>query len=337
MNIPGKIELQIKMKRIYRVNFVVSLIVLATSLLVEGCSPFYDDLSDCNEVTLEYRYVPVEEDEYPQYVQSMRHFLFDHQGQFIKELPQNASSPQELHIRGMRQGMYTVVTIGNCTEENTTLSSLVAMKSSYQDFLLHLKKRTETGEAYANAEELFWNTKNFEVKQSEKQHYICDLSNIHCHLIYQVQWQSVPPSDGVYRIELSNLTEEYQLDPNKSPLSIMVNQPLGVLHTFPLHSEKTCPIFQDITLLNHQLTGELISLRYRNDRIPFFQVKLGDKAITKKLNLAKAFQTFGWKPDQRAVQVYRIQIRINDEGSVTIRPWYTGSVEDWELGGTITL
>lgn len=311
------------------------LIMLTEALLTEGCSTFYDDLRKCYEVTLEYRYIPATKDEYPRYIKGMRHFLFNQDGFYLCELSQNPISPQILTIKELDKGSYTVVTLGNCSTENTLLMLLEFHQTLLSDFILQLKRRASQQEAYANAEELFWNAQSFEITGKGAQHITCDLANIHCHLFFEVSWQSVPPADGKYQIELSNLTEAYALDPAQSPLSIKVNTKKRVVHSFPLHSKKTHRMYQEVPLFYHRLTGEFISLRYKNDRIPTFQIKKDGKAITKPLDLASAFRAFSWIPDQRAEQIYRIQIRINDDESVTIRPWYDGSVEDWQVGGTV--
>lgn len=307
---------------------------LLMAMTAVGCRPFFDDLSKCSETTLEYRYIRAQEDEYSTEVQQMRHFLFNTAGEYIRELKQNEVTPQELRISGLTPGSYTVVTVGNSTPEGTMLTELEAGKSHMSDFTLRLKARYNE-QAYSGAEQLFWNSKTFEVKEAEKQRYICDLANIHCHLFYEVTWQSAPPEAGKYRIELTGLTEQYSLDPAQSNLSIEVNPRKEVVHQFPLHADGITKLCQDVTLFNHTLEGEIISLRYRNDRIPTFQVMYGNKAITKKMDLSQAFKAFGWIPDRRAEQIYRLQLRINDDGSVGVRPWIEGTVEDWQPGGVI--
>lgn len=307
---------------------------LLVAMTAVGCRPFFDDLSKCSETTLVYRYIRAEEDEYGTEVQKMRHFLFDSKGVFLKELQQSEVKPQELRISGLEPGNYTVVTVGNSTPDGTMLSTLEVGKSHMSDFILRLKSRYNE-QAYAGAEQLFWNAKSFEVKATEKRNYICDLANIHCHLQYEIIWQSTPPEPGKYRVELTGLTEQYSLDPAQSNLSIEVNKGKNVVHQFPLHADGITKQCQDVTLFNHTLEGEIISLRYRNDRIPTLQVMYGDKEITKKLDLSQAFKSFGWIPDRRAEQIYRIQLRINDDGSVSARPRIEGSVEDWQPGGVI--
>ena len=310
------------------------LVGVLVAMIATRCHPFFDEMCECSGTTLVYHYTRASEDEHSTEVQQMRHCLFNSQGFFMKGLLQNEVTPQELRISGLAPGTYTVVTVGNSTSEGTILSDLKAEESRMSDFILRLKTRYNE-QAYSGAEQLFWNTKSFEVKATEKRHYICDLANIHCHLMYEVTWQSAPPEAGKYRIELTGLTEQYSLDPAQSNLSIEVNQGKGVVHQFPLHAEETTALYQDVSLFNHTLEGEVISLRYRNDRIPTFQVMYGDKAITKKLDLSRAFKAFGWIPDRRAEQIYRIQLRINDDGSVSVRPWAEGSVEDWQPDGVI--
>lgn len=316
---------------IYLLLFVV--VTLGNSSCCEKCTLF-DNLEDCHNVELIYRYIPVEEDEYESNISSLKHFLFDSKGLFIKEIPQNKEHPQRLFLSGLPFGHYTMLTIGNYTPSLTFLSSLTPLKSSLQKITLQLQKRFNE-KAFAPSEELFWNFREFEVKQSSPQSYICDLANIHCHLIFQVSWQSAPPAAGKYRIELTNLSKGYNLDPAKSNLKLIVNPSKEIIHTFPLHSPETTAIYQDISLFNHQLEGEIISLRYQNDRIPIFQIKKEGRPITKPLPFVLPFRQFNWYPDNRAEQIYRVQIRINDDGSVTIHPWYDGSIEDWQAGGTV--
>lgn len=299
----------------------------------DNCS-FYDDLSECHNVDLYYRYIPIDKDEYESNVSSLRHFLFDEKGLFVKEIPQSKEHPQKLHLSGLPIGHYTMLTLGNITESKTFFTSFLVKKSTLEEAILQLQKRFDQ-EAFSSSEELFWNFKKFEVKQAPDQSYICDLANIHCHLIYQVSWQSVPPEEGTYRVELSNLSQGYSLDPMKSGLSLSIDRGQGVIHQFPQHSEGKITIAQDVLLMNHELNSSFISLRYLNNRIPSFQIKKGEKSITKPLDLSLAFEQFNWYPDRRAEQIYRIQIRINDDGTVLIRPWVTGSVEDWQSGGTI--
>lgn len=228
------------------------------AMIATGCRPFFDEMCECSGTTLVYRYIRASEDEYSTEVQQMRHFLFNSQGVFMKELLQNEVFPQELRISGLAPGTYTVVTVGNSTSEGTILSDLKAEESRMSDFILRLKTRYNE-QAYSGAEQLFWNTKSFEVKATEKRHYICDLANIHCHLMYEVTWQSAPPEAGKYRIELTGLTEQYSLDPAQSDLSIEVNQRKGVVHQFPLHAEETTALYQDVSLFNHTLEGKVIS------------------------------------------------------------------------------
>lgn len=314
-----------------------TLLVLGMAMLVSSCcceSTIFDDLNKCGKVTLHFRYVRLAHDEYSSQVSLMRHFIFDSHGIFVREERQNMASPQTLRINNLPGGKYTIITVGNATPLATFLNKLTPQHSKLNDFHLALNAQADNT-SFDQSEQLFWNYREFTYNPAIEQHYECDLANIHCHLIFEISWQSVPPHAGNYRIELSNLTQGYSLAPNNSLLAIEVNRKLGITHLFPNHAENTITISKNISLFDHRLNGEIISLRYRNNRIPTFRVMYGNEAITKPLDLSKPFKEWGWKPDSRAEQIYRLQIRINDNGSVTVRPWAEGSIEDWQPGGVV--
>lgn len=74
------------------------------AMITTGCRPFFDEMCECSGTTLVYRYIRASEDEYSTEVQQMRHFLFNSQGVFMKELLQNEVFPQELRISGLAPG-----------------------------------------------------------------------------------------------------------------------------------------------------------------------------------------------------------------------------------------
>lgn len=317
------------MKRLHR-TLALALLSLAGLL---SCT--LDDPRDicCNEVTLEYRYVRHEADDYPTEVQQMRHFLFDAQDLLLREIPQSKLTPQRLSLSGLPVGRYTVLTVGNATEALTQLSPLT-MGSRLSDMLLTLRQQSDG--AYATeGDQLFWNYRMIDIKSGSRDHYICDLANIHTHLYYNIIWQSIPPYADGYTVRLSGLTEEYSLDPALSDLHIPINPSMEVAHDFPHHRDPLIQLEDSPKLFNHTLEGSFISLRYRNDRIPTIQLWHGEEALTKPIDLTRAFDSFRWIPDQRAEQIYRILIRINDDGSVTVFPYFNGSIADWVPGGTV--
>ena len=110
-----------------------------------------------------------------------------------------------------------------------------------------------------------------------------------------------------------------------------------MVHNFPLHEPALTNHRQEVKLFNHTLSGEFITLRYRADRIPTIQVFYGDEEITMPIDLSKAFAQWGWNPDTRAEQIYRIEIVIKDKNNVTLRPWFDATINDWVNGGSISM
>lgn len=308
-------------------------LLLLCGVLLTSCVPQDERDICCSKVTLEYRYVRHNVDEYTTEVQHMRHFLYDAQGALLREIPQSISTPQTLSLSGLPQGRYTILTVGNASEEHTLLKPLVR-GSNLSDMTLTLRKLAD-GRFASQGDQLFWNYKTIDIQSVANDHYICDLANIHTHLYYNVIWESVPPYAEGYTVRLSGLTEQYSLDPVKADLHLLVNNDMQVTHDFPLHAHQLIQLEEHPKLFNHTLEGSFISLRYRNDRIPTIQVWHGDQAITKPIDLTRAFRSFGWNPDQSHEQIYRILIRINEDGSVTVFPYLNGTIVDWVPGGTV--
>lgn len=309
----------------------------ALLLLLLSCTTgVLSDEECCSRATIHYRYVRYAEDEYPTFVHAMRHFLFSEEGVFEREIPSNPNDPQNLHLIGTEDRKYTIVTVGNLGDDplgkNALITRLEKGKTRLEDFRLWLY---ETKEYRRNTEELFWNFKKVELRDTNPPHYICDLANIHCHLFFYVSWVDAPTKDGTYRIDLTGLSESYSLDPAKSNLSLSVYQPKEVVHDFPLHGNELTNHRQEVNLFNHTLTGEFITLRYREDRIPTIQVFHGEEEITMPIDLGRSFAQWGWNPDRRSEQIYRIEIKIKNKDDVTVQPWYDATVNDWVNGGSI--
>lgn len=328
------------LRRLWIPSCVMGLIgVLGSFLfLFTSCQNVLSDEDCCPEATIHYRYVRYTEDEYKTFVHSMRHFLFNAEGIYEREIPSNPKDPQNLRLIGTEDTKYTIVTVGNLGDDplgkNAIITTLKPHETTLKDFRLWLY---ETKDYRRNTEELFWNFKEIELKETNPPHYICDLANIHCHLFFQVTWVDAPAYDGTYRVDLTGLTESYSLDPKQSPLSLEIYKPNNVVHNFPLHEPALTNHRQEVKLFNHTLSGEFITLRYRADRIPTIQVFYGDEEITMPIDLSKAFAQWGWNPDTRAEQIYRIEIVIKDKNNVTLRPWFDATINDWVNGGSISM
>lgn len=306
-----------------------------------------DDTRDecCEEVVFFHRYMKHNTDLYKENIKSMEHFLFDEAGTYLYKLTFNPASPQRIKIKNMIVGNYTLVTVANVGKDTISLTSLAKNTSNINDFQLNVEKMFRAG-AYSNTNEIFWSTRNFSIEASKRHYYICDLSNIHCHLFVKVIWNTIPPFPDKYEMEIRDVPISYSLDYNKSRAMFIYN-PKGekendwkstednVVHRFPANLKQLGAHRIPVTMEAQKLVGEFISLRYTNTNIPTFQLFRNDKAQTKPIDLSIAFNSWGWRPNNNPEQIYRIEMEIFDDGRVVVNQWANVSIKDWQDGGVI--
>lgn len=319
---------------------------LSFLVLVTSCTLTDERDVCCEGVTLLYRYVRTTFDEYRIFIKSERHFLFDGEGRFLREVYGSKRNPQRLIIRGLSSGNYTVVTVANATEGYTQLSPLQIGVSKLSDFKLSLGKQEADG-VFAQAEELFWNSRTFHVERGKSSFHICDMANLHCHLFLKISWEDLPPKgSSLYQIELSHLAPGYTLSvDDRYSLAVAGVFPKTeghestqafVWHEFPhFTSPDDAVVRVEETLQGQELYPELISFRYRDDAIPTLQIRHeGIPLFNKPIVLGPIFLDWGWMPNKSHEQIYRLDLYIKKDGNVVIKPWFSGSVEDWQDGGT---
>lgn len=147
-----------------------------------------------------------------------------------------------------------------------------------------------------------------------------------------VSWQNIPPGEGEYDIELSNVSTEYSLNPDKA-YSLTIKD--GVKHDFPAFTKLTGTHCNRVGLFDLSLETEFRTFRYFRDRMPAITVLYKGKAITNTLDLGRAFKEWGYDVENRPEQIYNIRITILKDGSAVLSQWFDGSVEDWEDGGIV--
>lgn len=322
------------------------LFVLLT-LLAGGC-----DLSDprdecCEEVRLIYRYVRTASDEYRDFISSERHFLFDGDGRFVREVPSCAGDRRQVRLRRLPEGEYTMVTVGNASEARTVLADPVPGATRLEDFRLAVRA-LQAGDdgTLGEADELFWNSRTFRYEAGRRLTYLCDMANIHCHLYLRVTWEDVPPAGGAdYSLELSRLTPGYTLQPDPEYDIVVAGSRTErsaesdlkyVVHRFPRVELPAAGVVRvGASLRGHELYPSAVTLRYRDDRIPTVQLLHdGTRLFHKPIDLAPIFREWGWLPSRDAEQIYRVELRILRTGLVEVLPWVDADVMDWEDGGS---
>lgn len=312
-----------------------------------GCESegIYD--KPCGLVELTYRYIRTQKDEYTQFIHNERHYLFDGEGVFLREVPVDSTNRQRIALRDLPSGQYAMLTIGNYTPSYTFLGEMKAGETKLADITLALKERTPKGDAYKQAEELFWNLRHFEAKLPGVFRYLCDMANLHCHLFIKVGWEVPPTGSNEYAVQLEKLIPSYQLDWNSDYTIMVAGHPAEgaskdlptksyAVHHFPYPNlPREAVIHQKSILRGQELYCEVRSLRYLNDAMPTLQIMHEGKMLfNRPIDLEPIFHRWGWFPNLHHEQIYAIELYIHDNGLVDVMPWGTAHVIDWEEGGS---
>ena len=318
---------------------------LLIPLLLGGCT--LEDNRDicCKAVCLDYRYIPQSKNKFSSEIDGLRHFLFDEEGLFLREVPQKSGFPHQVWLYGLAEGNYTMVSLANTTLEKSSISKL-DVNSSFSNFKLAVSCSLDK-QSLGDVDDLYWSCRSFKVLNNKRSHYYCDLSDITCHLSLKVIWESKPPFAGSYTCRLFGVPTSYSLDPSKVKLSHVIHRDKTsksqlpgiqqVVHTFPSLDGDfgQCAISEK--LFGTILYGEFVTLRYTDNHIPALQIFHDDKPVTKFLDLSKAFRSWGWSPDSYPLQRFHIELLIKDDGHVVVNQWIDGFSNDWEDGGMVSI
>lgn len=85
--------------------------VAGLCLLLCACSLEDDRDICCGNIRMEIRYVPYGVEELATYIRSLRHFVFDAGGRFVREIP--SGEPIRMLRFSLPDGDYTLLTLGN--------------------------------------------------------------------------------------------------------------------------------------------------------------------------------------------------------------------------------
>ena len=329
-------------------RYGVTAMLLLSILGLTSCD--MDDPQDlcCKRVDLIYRYVPSPSlgDQYQQEIRGgMRHFLYSSDSIYLREVYAQRDNPQYVRLSNLIPGAYMMLTVANSSPAGTQLDHL-APGSTLREAQLRLAKALEqTAGLYQNSEELFYNLRSFRTNGDTPIRYYCDLSNVHCHLQVQVEWEDKPKYlSGAYELRASRIAAAYNLGrwygdpiviargnghtPTESTLT-------DVVHHFPTELGEMITHHQERQLFDLKLYYDLISLRYRDDAIPVLRLYYQGEPVTTEIDLSKAFKEWRWYPDLIPAQIFRIKILIHPDGSVTVSQWVSANVLDWVDGGTL--
>lgn len=271
---------------------------------------------------MDYKYLYNGSDIFPQYIAGLDHFLFDSEGNFIEKVPPGRNLQlQELHLA---PGEYTMVTVGNAGEPVSMEGHEVGGLEAFRLRVIPQADRDVLGQREFRAGELYGGFCRFTVTGAALQRFLTEMSNIHCQLDLRVEWEYVAPV-GDFTFRLENVPSHYNMDYARMWTAVGYNFPLD-------HGLRDS--YETVSAQSHQtVETTFVTLRYSNECVPVLTVIGPDgEAITPRLDLERAFQTWGWVPDRDPVQHYRIIIEIKRNGTVVLRPWLDTEVLDWVLG-----
>ncbi|MDE7115937.1 MAG: FimB/Mfa2 family fimbrial subunit [Muribaculaceae bacterium] len=308
---------------------IVCMPLLAAALASCSLDDDRDLCCDPSEGTLmNYRYLYLDKDVFPQYIKDMDHYLFDSEGNFMERLAPGADlQKQDLHLA---PGTYTMVSIGNRDGRQSMeghaeegLSGFVLRARSQNEMRSGDDGEEEKGEEF-HIGELYGGFCRFTVHGNRFETFLTDMSNIHCQLDMRVVWETAAPT-GNFKIELANVPSHYILDYDRK------NTYNG--YDFPADRGMRDSYSVTVPQMHQQLETTFVTLRYTSWCVPTVKI-FNDtgQQITPDIDLERAFQSWGWIPENMTVQHYRIIIEIRANGSVLVRPWMDGNVLDWVLG-----
>lgn len=320
----------------------------AYALFLFLCTLFACDVNDprdicCEDLRIDFRYSKGSQDIFPQHIKAMRHYLFNSRGILYKIIEGNPSNPQQLVMKDVLVGKYSLVSIGNIGKA-TQISNPQIGTTTLSELLLVLENPRPDG-FMANSDLLYWGILDFEAIETKHLRYLCDMSNIHCRLTATIRWKDkAPEGNAPYTLELKNIPGQYSLDKQKAyPIYVAGDKQSikstknRVVHSFPKVEEtknlRTHRV--EAPRLAGRVKATLVSLRYTKNRIPIFRLYRSGTPIIKALDLGKAFKVWKWETDKNIEQDYHIDIEILGDGSVIIKPSGSANVKDWIDGGSI--
>lgn len=314
--------------------------------ILAGCALEDDRDECCQELIINFRYTLGGEDFFPRRISKIHHWIFDKNDILISEFEADKSNMQRIALE-LPAGDYSILSIGNIN--NTEKLDSQTGVSNLKTIMLMLST-LDLPDDKDNCSRLYYGYRTFKSIENERLVYYSDMSNIHCVMDVTVRWKgNAPVTENPYTVRLSNIAGRYssmlpvtkvvvnekasKMMPYNNDIECTLNR---VVHSFPFSCRevKVCHK-QEVNMYNNQLRTQFVSLRYRDDQIPFISITNGAEELLSPKDLTETFRRNGWTLDNNIEQKFSIVIEIDPGGkTVTIMPAEVDS-NDWTDGGTI--
>lgn len=298
----------------------VTMVALTVLSILTSCHKDlqHTDLSDVREVSVSYT-VPEGRD-FPTSIARMQWLVYDAQGRYFCELQMEPKQCQYFDSSLLPDGQYTVVNIANNTSK-----TVIDHSQTLDDLLLSANTRQPEG-WYSNVDCLFWQMRQFTVRQGYVDRVAMPLADIHCHLHVHVWWKGLPGESGQWTLRLYGVNVGYHAG--------RLGLTIGGLE----HPELTDALGEhriDVVPLNFELDGEFVVYRWTDSNVPRLQVWCDDAPVSPLIDILQVFNEWQWSPDNTTSQDYWLGIQLNPDGSADVQTWGRARVADWIDGGVI--
>lgn len=299
-----------------------------TGFLV-SCS-FGDEPELCPYNTrLEYWYAGSStENVLPVYVDNLRQYLFNEQGELERVVTLRKDSVSEW-TNELPPGKYTVVAWGNM--ENGAKDSIRVLpdgETRFAELTLSAGKQGVPPGYRGNTSRLYYGTGSFTVEPGQVSRQRVYLSHAHAVLSVTVRWSTGQPADGSFEMHLKGVPSLYGF---VKGWETSIPSGDGVYSVPWIGTSITNHSVKGSMNYDGEVTGEFVTYRYTGSTHPYWSLWRNGVQIIRDLDLYIFFQTLPMRMDENIEQEFDIVVTVHEDKIVVAQ----GSMTDWDEGGII--
>ena len=304
-------------------------VVLATAL--SACS-FGDEPSVCPyNVRMEYWYAGSSaENSLPVYVDNIRQFLFDSDGNQLAAITLRGDSITGWNAQ-LKDGTYTLVLWGNLGDNGKETATILTDNNYNMNEMTLSAAITGVPPGYRNnTSRLYYGTATFTLKDGITEHRRVYLSHAHAAMNVTVQWRTAekPSAEGLWRMRLKGIPAHYGFTGGTEQTI-----PSGTgTYAIP-RSDKTVTYHETRAAMNYdnEVTGEFVTYRYNSGTHELWSLWRDGEQIIRDLDLSLFFSKLPMDMDRNMEQEFDLLITVYDNEIIVTQ----ATASDWAEGGSI--